>query len=248
MATPIWQAATAGQQPRAAHVNQLLGTHTHRFIYTGVQTSAQTTTGTGSVTTNGTWLAQSFTTAAGQTAIGYVIAYITSGGASSGSQLGPTTLSLYANSGGAPSGSALASVTLTAEYVSGAPTLVTFPLPVSGLAAATTYWLVLASAGNATYSYQWLKSNQTSGASTSPDGITWTAQTYGLVYEVYDQTVVNPLVASWEDSGARWVWVAHNTSGELTTIAEYTAGQTAAGYNQTFRNLSYTSGQLTGAV
>lgn len=247
--TPTWQAATAGQPARAGHVNQLLATHQVQVLYAGVQTAAQSATGTGNVTTNGTWIAQSFTTASGQTSIGYVVAYISSGGAFSGSQLGPTTLSLYASSGGAPSGSPLASVTMTAEYVQGAPLLVTFPLPVTGLAASTTYWLVLAPAGDATYAYTWFKSTQTSGASTSTDGTTWTAQGYGLVFEVYDQTASGLLTATWEDAGARWTWTGYVTgTNQVQQYAEYTVGQTASGYMQSLRNFSYSNGLLTGVT
>lgn len=246
--TPTWQAATSGQPALAGHVNQLLGSHATTYLYTGVQTAAQTTAGTGTVGTNGTYIAQSFTTAAGQTSIGYVIARISSGGATSGSQLGPTTLSLYANSAGAPTGSPLASVTMTAEYVAAAPSFVTYPLPVTGLTASTTYWLVLAPAGNATYSYLWWKSNQTSGASTSTNGTTWTAQTYGLLYQVYDQTATGLLTCTWEDTGARWTWSGYGTTNLLTQYAEYTGGQTTAGYLQSFRTLSYTNGLLTGVA
>lgn len=242
--TPTWQAATSGQPALAGHVNQLLGTHKSTLLYTGVQTAAQTTVGTGSVSSNGLYIAQSFATAAAQTAIGYVLAYITSGSATSGSQLGPTTLSLYANSAGAPTGSALVSCTLTAEYVANAPTFVTFPLPITGLTASTTYWLVLAPAGNVTYSYLWYKSNQTSGASTSTNGTSWTAQAYGLLYQIYDQTASGSLVSAWDDSGARWTWTSYNTNGTINQYAEYTAGQTAAGYLQSFRTMAYSNGLL----
>lgn len=250
MATvPTWQAATSGQPANAGHVNQLLGTHASTLLYAGVQTAAQTTAGTGGVSSNGLYIAQSFTTASTQTAVGYVEAQILSvGGATSGSQLGPATLSLYANSAGAPTGSPLVSVTAPVEYVLNAPLWITLPLPATGLAGATTYWLVLAAAGNATYYYQWNKSNQTSGASTSPNGVTWTAQAYGLLYQVYDQTPTGLLTCTWEDAGARWTWNGYGTTNLITQYAEYTAGQTTAGYLQSFRTLSYTNGLLTGVA
>ena len=247
--TPTWQAATTGQPGNAGAVNQFLGTHAATVLYTGVQTAAQTTAGTGSVSTNGLYIAQSFSTAVGQTAIGHAIARISSGGATSGSQLGPTTLSLHANSAGAPTGPPLATVTFTVEYVAAAPAFVTFPLPVTGLTASTTYWLVTAPAGNATYSYLWWESNQTSGASTSTNGTTWTAQAYGLLYEVYDQTATGLLTCTWEDAGDRWTWrsYAANTN-QVSQYAEYTVGQTTAGYLQSFRTFSYTNGLLTGVA
>lgn len=247
VATPNWLAATTGQTPQAAQINQLLGAHTSTQLYTATQTAAQLTTGAGTVSSNGLYIAQSFSTAAGQTAIGYVVAYISTT-ATSASQLVPTTLSLYANSAGAPTGSPLVSVTMTAEYVSSAPTLVTFPLPITGLTASTTYWLVLAPAGNATYSYLWHESNQVSGASTSTNGTAWTAQAYGLVYAVYNQAVTGSLVCTWQDSGARWTWAGYNSTNLVNTYAEYTVGQTNTGYLQSFRTLSYSNGRLTGAV
>ena len=83
MATvPTWQAATSGQQGLAGHVNQLLGSHKATLLYAGTQTAARTTAGTGSASSNALWIAQSFSTASLQTAIGYVIAQISSGGTS----------------------------------------------------------------------------------------------------------------------------------------------------------------------
>lgn len=244
---PAWQAATAGQPPLAAQVNQFLAAHAFTSLYAGTQTAAQSTAGTGSASTNGTYVAQSFSTGSLQTTVGYVMAQITNaGGATSGSQLGPTTLSLYANSGSAPSGSPLVSVTATVEYVHNAPLWLTLPLPATGLSGATTYWLVLAAAGNSTYSYQWNKSNQTSGASTSSNGTTWTAQSYGLLYQVYDQTAAGRLTCTWEDAGARWTWRGYNSSGQISQYAEYTAGQTLSGYLQSFRGFTYVNGSLTG--
>lgn len=242
--TPTWQAATAGQAPLAAHVNQYLGTHAMQVLYTGTQRAAQSTVGSGNVSTNGTWLAQSFTTAVGQTAIGYVVIQLAAN-TSAGANLTPTAVSIQANSAGAPSGTALVSTTLTAEYVFNAPTLIVVPTPLTGLSASTTYWIVVASAGNATYSYNWAKSNQTSGASTSANGTSWTAQAYGLIFQVYDQTVTGQQTATWEDSGARWTWTGRSSTGLVNAYAAYTAGQTASGYVQTYRSVSSANGLVT---
>lgn len=244
MPTPNWQAATSGQLPKANQINQFLGTHVTQVIYTGVQKAAQTTAGTGSTNTNGTYLAQSFSTAVGQTAIGYVALNITAN-TSNSTNLGPTTVSIYTNNAGAP-GTSLLSTTVTAEYVNLGPVFIVVPVPLTGLTASTTYWIVIAAAGNASFNYMWNKSNQVSGASTSPNGATWTAQAYGFQYEVFDQSLVNPVVATWEDSGARYVWLGKNTNGTLSNIGEYTSGQTTNGYCQTYRTLSYSSGHLTG--
>lgn len=251
--TPTWLAATSGSQGVAGQVNQLLGTHAVTYLYAATLRASQTTAGSTSTSTNGLYLAQSFATAAGQTAIGYVLVPVTTT-TSSGANLATTTLSLYASSGSAPTGSPLVSTTLTAEYAylassSGtATTSLIYPLPAMGLTASTTYWLVLAAAGNASQSYTWYRSNQTSGASTSTNGTSWTAQTYGFEYQVYDQTASGLQTATWEDSGARWTASTYTTTKELQTLAEYTAGQTGAGYLQSYRTATYSSGVLTGVA
>lgn len=243
--TPTWQAATSGSAPLAAHVNQLLGTHFSQELYAAVQTDGHTTAGAGSTSTNGLWLAQAFTTAGGQTTVGYVIVNITDN-TGSGTNLSPMTLSIYANSAGAPTGSALASTTVTAEYISQAPSPAIVPIPVTGLTASTQYWLVVPAVGNGSFNYQWNKSNQVSGASTSTNGSTWTAQAYGFRYQIFDQSASGRLTSTWEDSGARWTAATYTGNGTLSTLAEYTAGQTAAGYLQSVRSLSYSSGLVTG--
>jgi hypothetical protein len=157
--------------------------------------------------------------------------------------LGATTLSLFANSGAAPSGSALVSVAVTAEYANGAsggtPTVfVEFPLPISGLTASTTYWIVLTSAGTSGAHYTWYRSNQTSGASTSATGSSWSAQTYGFCYQIYDQTVLGNPVATWDDGGVAWKWFNYNGSGQINQIGEYTVAQNNS-YVQSWRTITY---------
>lgn len=247
--TPVWQAATLGQPTLAAHPNQFIGTHVVQPQYTAVQTAAVNTVGATSTSSSGTWLAESFTTAVGQTSIGYVITSLRSN-TTSGTVLSPTTLSLYANSAGAPTGSPLATVTVTTEYAFNAvlSTLQPYPLPVTGLTASTTYWLVSPAAGNATNHYSWFRSAAVSGASTSPNGTTWTAQAYGFQYEVFDQTPSGQLTTTWEDSGARWTVFTYNGSGLPATFAEYTAGQTSSGYLQSVRSFTYSGSALTGIV
>lgn len=235
-ASPPWQAPTSGSPPLAAHVNQLLVSRPTTFLYQGVQRSVQATAGTGAATTNGLYLAQSFTTGVGQTATGYVMVQVLAPG---NTPLGPTTLGLYASSGGAPTGPALVSTAVTLEYVVPAPLWVTFPLPAKGLTASTTYWLVLAAQGTASYSYTWNKSNRTSGASTSTNGTTWTAQTFGLLYQVFDQTVTGPITCTWSDGGQRWTWLGRDSANRVNALSEYTAGQTTAGYVQAYRTLDY---------
>lgn len=245
--TPTWQAATAGQAPLAAHVNQLLATHSTQVLYTGTVQSSQTTTGSGNTTSNGLWMAQSFTTGASQTALGYITARLVPN-TSLGANLGPLTVGIYANSAGAPTGSALISTVATAEYGSPGPLDLPIPLPITGLTPSTTYWIVTQPDGNVTFNFHWNRSNQASGASTSTNGTTWTAQTYGFMYQVFDQSIVAPEVFTWEDSGARWTWSGYDTMGHRIFYAEYTAGQTSSGYLQSFRELNYTSNLVSGVV
>jgi hypothetical protein len=242
--TPNWQAATTGQAPQAAHINQLLGTHSIKLLYTGVLKSSQTTAGSGTTNTNGTWLAQSFTTAVGQTAVGYVILNLNSN-TSQGSNLNPATVSIYANSAGAPTGSALISTTVTTEYVFDGPVGTFVPVPITGLSASTTYWIVIPAVGNSSFNYTLSKSNQVSGASTSTNGTVWTAQAYGFIYSVYDQTVSGQMLFTWEDGGLRWSWRNYNTpTNQFGQLAEFTTGQTTTGYLQSFRDFNYTTNNM----
>jgi hypothetical protein len=87
-----------------------------------------------------------------------------------------------------------------------------------------------------------------SGASYSATGTSWTAAAYGLTYQVYDQSAVPPLTATWEDSGARWTSLGYNGSGQLAALGEYTAGQAANGYTASDRALSYSGSRLTGVA
>jgi hypothetical protein len=113
--------------------------------------------------------------------------------------------------------------------------------------ASTTYWIVTTAVGDPSDLYSWSKSNQVSGASTSANGSTWTAQAYGLLYQVYDQSASGNLTHTWEDSGARWTGLTYNASNQITGLAEYTVAQ-ASGYIEANRTLTYTSGSLTGVA
>ena len=248
-ATPAWQAATSGQAPKAAHINQFLGVHTFQNLYSGVLKESQTTAGSSSTASNGLYIAQQFTTAVGQTTVGYVSIPLTTT-TTSGVNLATTTISLYTDNAGAPGTTILGSTVLTAEYANfasgGTATVnVLYPLPISGLTASTAYWLVTAPAGTSGNKYTWYQSNQVSGASTSPDGTTWTAQAYGLLYKVYDQTASGLLTATWEDSGDRWTVNTYTALDQISTYAEYTAGQTASGYAMSTRTMTYSNSFLT---
>lgn len=243
MSAPVWLGATSGQAGQAGQVNQFLAAHATTYLYQGALQANVTTSGAAGDHSNGLWLAQSFTTSAGQTAVGYVMIMTETTGAP------PLwTLSIQANSAGVPSGTPLVTALLPKEFVSGAAYgWVAVPLPVTGLTASTQYWLVANAAGDASDYYHLHYSASPSGASTSTNGTTWTAQGYGYQYQVYDQAAVLPLAGTWEDSGARWTWMSY-TSGLVTGLQEYTAGQTAAGYTAGTRALSYSSGLLTGVA
>lgn len=242
MGVPTWLGATSGQPGQAGQVNQFLAAHAVTYVYTGVKTAAQTTAGAGGFTTATHWIAQSFATASGQTTIGWVSLALDLTGTPA-----PTTVSIQANSASAPSGTALVSSVLPKEFVTGSFAQVNIMLPVTGLTASATYWIVVNQAGDASDYFSWEYSNQTSGCSLSTNGTSWTAQSQGLLYQVYDQTAAGPLTGTWEDSGARWTGLSY-TSGLVTGLTEYTAGQTAAGYTAGKRTLSYSSGLLTGVA
>lgn len=250
--TPTWQAPTTGQQANAGAVNQLLATHAITYVYTGSLQASVITDASAHQSGNGLWLAQRFTMGASQTTTGRVVCGIGSF-TSSGASLGVATLSLQADSAGAPSGTALSSTTVYTEYAYAASShgvasaLVSYPLPATGLTASGTYWLVLSAAGSGGNHYTWEESTAGTGASTSTNGTSWTAQAFGFRYQVYDASAVAPLLGTWEDSGARWSAMAY-TSGELTSLYEFTTGQTAAGYMSSARTLTYSSGLLTGVA
>ena len=137
------------------------------------------------------------------------------------------------------------------EFVSGGTLSdqFTYPLPVTGLTPSTVYWMVTPAAGNSTDHYNWYKSTATSGASTSTDGVTWTSQSYGFQYAVYDQTAVLPEYCTWEDGGRRWTATEPATAyGQLGRYSEYTTGQTTDGYLFSQRTFSYTNGLPTGVT
>lgn len=239
MASPVWLAATSGQPGQAGQVNQFLTTHPSTFVYQGALRTSSSTAGTGSVNSNGLYVAQSFTTASTQTTTGYVVLIMAATGSPA-----PWQVTLQQGSAGVPSGTALAAAQLGPAGIAGPSSSVTILLPASGLAASTQYWIVTEAAGDSSDYFSWFKSSSTSGAATSADGVTWTAASYGLLYQVYDGSPVGSLVGIYEDGGARSTVLSYS-SGLVAGIAEITAGQ-AGGYAASERTLSYSGGQLTG--
>lgn len=157
-------------------------------------------------------------------------------------------MSLYASSAGLPTGGPLATVTVAEQVVYSAGFWLPVPLSASGLTASTVYQLVLSPAGTSSAYYAWQRSNQTSGGATSPDGATWSAQAYGLMFEVFDQSgTTGPPLYLIDDGGARTTAFTYNATGQLTTITEQVASQSGTVfYSQ--RTLTYANGLLIGVA
>lgn len=246
---PTWLAAVAGQPGQSGAVNQFHAFHS--ATYMGAQGTLQSsqTTGTGIYQASYTnWLSTTFQTGVSQTTIGTVKLQLNDVGGSPTSAAIPTlSVSLYTDNAGVP-GSVVTTSTLTSEFVYTSGFWVSVPMPTTGLAASTNYHIVTQLTGSSSHYYAWQQSTQGTGAATAPDGATWTTQSYGLMYEVYDFTgsPTNGLVGYLvEDGGLRWTQITYNSLSQPTSIAEYTAGPNGT-YIYQSRNLTYTNGLLTG--
>ena len=237
MPAPSWQAATAGQSAMAVQVNQFLTAHAVTYLYQGALKASSVTTSGSAKASSSSWLAQSFTTAAG-----FVWVYASIAGTPV-----PWPLTLQTDSSGAPSGTVLSSASLPKEFLGGFA-WVPVPLPATGLTPAAKYWIVGQETGDSGDNYAWAETTAGSGAATSANGTAWTAQSYGLTYQVFDQTATPPLAGTWEDSGSRWTSLSYDSSGQLSALREYTTGQTAAGYAASVRSLTWSGGLLTGVA
>lgn len=237
MGTPAWIGATPSQPQLAAQVNQFLGTHAATFVYTGVSLGGQTTLGSGSVSTFGQYIAQAFTPGASQAPGRFTFSMSVTG------TPGPLTVAIHTDNAGAPSSTALATTVVPAQYVPGTQTVVSIPLPCT-LTASTPYWVVFNAVSDIADFYSLFKSNQTSGVSTSINGSTWSAQTYGIYYARFDQSAVLPLLHTWEDSGARWTALTENASSQPTSLKEYTVAQGTGQYVYSSRSMTYSSSNL----
>lgn len=238
MATPVWSGASVGSPPKAGQINQFLGTHASTFLYTGTSYLSQLTGGAGTTSTNSLYIAQSFTPAANQSHGRTVLTASVTGAPP------PLTISIQANVSGAPSGTPLVTTVVPPGFFAGSATALTIPLPVA-LTGGTLYWVVINAVGTAGNLYTFSHSNQVTGVSTSTNGIAWTAQAYGLLYNMFNQAVVQPLAHTYEDAGARWTTWANNANGTLAKLSEYTVAQAANDYVQSIRSWTYTSGWVT---
>lgn len=247
---PTYKAAVVGQRGNAGLINQFLAAHNSTFIYNSATLLDNETTGIAAyLSTNGQYISQSFMTGVAQTTIGEVWLQVsTVHGSAITDNISPLVLSLYADSGGQPTGSALATTSLTETVIYGSSFWVVFPLTKMGLTPTTTYHLVTSPVGNSTSYYVWQKNNQVGGASTSPDAIVWTSQTFGMMFQVYDQTAVEgaTLRAIISDDGARVIQYTYNTVGLIATVTEYTINQLGTGSLNDTRTYTYANGLLTG--
>jgi hypothetical protein len=244
---PAWLGASAGHGAQAGQVNQFLGGHNSVWLYAGTQRAAQTT-GTGIYqSTQSQWLAQQFTTAPGQTQIGAVWLQISAvGGSPASATIPPLTVSLYISSGGLPLGPALALTSTAEQVVYSAGFWLRVPLPAT-VTPLTVYQLVVSSAGATGHYYVWQQSNQVSGASASPDGITWSAQPFGLMFQVLDQTGGGPPQTLYDDNGARVTQFSYNAQNLVASITESVLAQDGSVATFT-RGFTYTNGTLTGVA
>jgi hypothetical protein len=248
MATAPWLAASAGYKPQPGQLNQLLGAHNSLWIYSGNTLQVSEQTGSGLyVSTASQYIAQSFITGPSQTTVGLVNLQISAvGGSPVTASISPLVVSLYASALGAPTGSALASTPVTEQLVYSGPYWLPVPLAASGLTPSTPYQLVVSPAGTTAGYYAWQQSNQSSGASTSTSGTSWSGAAYGLMYEVYDQTgTAWPPQYLIADGGARTTAFTYNSASQLATITEQVMSQSGAvQYSQ--RTLTYSGNILIG--
>jgi hypothetical protein len=239
MATPVWIGATSGQPQLANQVNQFLGTHAATYVYTGASFSSQGTTGSGSVNSNGLYVAQSFTTGS-TTAMGRITLTMTTTAVPT-----PLTVQIRTNNAGAPSSTVLVSTVIPSPWATASVLAQSIPVPVTGLSTSTTYWIVTLPAGDVSDFYSFYKSNQVTGVSTSTNGTSWTAQTYGILYAAYDQSTVLPLVHTWEDGNARITLFTSNSNNTPSSIEEYAVAQGANQYAYSYRQYTYSGTMVT---
>ena len=238
MATPAWIGATPGSPPLAAQINQFLGTHASTYAYTGAEHDNQSTAGSGAVASDGSYVAQSFT--AGATyAAGRVLVTLALTGSPP-----PLVVTVQSSTGSAPSGTVLAGpISLAPGFVPASAGAVSIPLSWA-VASGTQYWIVATAVGDGSDFYAWSKSSAASGASTSTNGTAWTAQSYGLLFQVWDSTAVLPLVHTVDDAGARWTTLGTNANSQVSSLNEYTAAQSGS-YVSSSRSMAYSGSQLT---
>jgi hypothetical protein len=248
MATAPWLAASAGYRPQPGQINQLLGSHRSTWIYSGNTLQSSETAGSALyVSSASQYLSQSFITGSTQTTIGNVHLQVsTVGGSPVSAAITPLTVAIYASSAGLPTGAPLATTALSEIAVYSGAFWLPVPVGVSGLTASTVYQIAVSPAGSGGAYYAWQRSNQSSGASTSTNGTSWTAQAYGFMFKVFDQSGTSwPPLHLVDDGGARLTDFTYNTAGQLLTITEQVVSQAGA-VQYSKRTLTYSGNTLIG--
>lgn len=236
MTTPTWYAPVVNDTAIAGNVDQLLGTHAIDYLYQGTSQESDTSGGSGYVSPFNLNLAESFTTAIGQTTISRLELYLATFGAGT-----DVLLTIESDSAGLPSGTVIAGpVTIPLEFPSGA--WLSIPMPVAGLSASTQYWIVISATGSAIDYIGWAKSGSVAGAATQvTGGPPWIAQTYGFNYNVFAGVVAGDVVRNvFEDGGDRWVGLDYS-AGLLTTVRELVNPGL-----RSVRTVNYSGGIITG--
>jgi hypothetical protein len=245
---PAWLGAQVNYGGNSGLINQFLAQHDAIYQYSGQSIASEEATGSGIyIDTLNQWLSQTITTGPSQTDIGAVGLQLSTVGGSPTLNLIPAlTVSLYADLGGFPTGSAITSATVASTYVYSSSFWAQIPLVATGLTASTNYHLVTAITGTTGHYYVWQESNQTNGCLTAPDGVTWTAQGFGLMYQVYTQdSASGNVVLISEDNGSLVKILTYNSLNLLTNVSEYAQLQDGT-FIQSSGTLSYTNGLVTG--
>lgn len=245
---PTYQAAAVGYPGNAGHSNQFLFPHSGSAIYTGSNQTDKQTTGSGLyIPTYDQYISQQFSTTSTQTTLSQVWLQVSAiNGSAVTNNIDPLYVSIYADYGGFPTGSALATSGLSETVIFGSGFWSVFLIPLSGLTPSSNYHIITSPAGSSTSGYYVLQENNlTGGALTSPDNADWTIQTYGVMFQVYDNTAAGLLQYLVEDNGARWTQFTY-TGSLISSVTEYTIDQTGSGNFSSTRNLSYVDKLVTG--
>lgn len=229
---PNWEGATIGSPPLAAQVNQLLGTHSASIIYQGALVSSNTTVGTGSVNSNGNYIAQQFSIV-GSNGLGRIAIYMSVTGTPP-----PMTITIQGDTGGTPNGTIYQTTIIPPDWGNATPGFQSIPFPITGVSSGT-YLFVTQSVGDASDYYTFYFSTTAGGGYTSTNGTAWTATTDGFLFESYDQTFALPVRHTWEDGNARIVNLQPNTNGTIGSIEEYTVAQGTNQFMYSYRTLNY---------
>lgn len=243
MANPVYHAPKTGDAYSAGDVTQFLASHPATILYNGTAAVTGAASASGNLGTNTgaatQWVAQPFTTIGGQTTVTRVeLDFLIQG---TGADL---TIDLRTDNAGNPSTTVLVTTTFPLEFEPGSAALISVPLNITGLSAATKYHIVVNGTASTT-NYCNLKRGTTSGSAalTSSNGTSWASAGVTLLFNVYQG--INGVPRNlWCDSGSLWAGYDYamgsaGTSGPPTTERVY------CGTFRSLRTLTYSGGLLT---